>query len=81
MPTFEKLAVVIPVGPKDEIPDALCQELIAELPGAEIVIAPGQRFQSKTPGVGVVSSDWGRAKQLNAGGIAVTPEFDIAHCA
>lgn len=75
-----RLSIVVPVLDEGEHIEALLAELARGCPGVEVVVADGGsqdgsvEIAARAPGVRLVSSDRGRALQMNAGAAAATGE-------
>ncbi len=76
-----KLSIVIPVLDEASRLEALLAELARDCAGVEVVVADGGsrdgsvEIAGQARGVGLVSSDRGRARQMNAGAAAATGEI------
>jgi rSAM/selenodomain-associated transferase 2 len=75
------LSIVIPVLDEADRLETLLAELARDCPGAEVVVADGGSrdgsagIAARTPGARLVSSERGRARQMNAGAAAATGEI------
>ena len=75
-----RLSIVVPVLDEADRLEALLAELARDCPGVEVVIADGGsrdgsvEIAARAPGVGLVSSARGRARQMNAGAALATGE-------
>lgn len=76
-----RLSIVIPVLDEADRLESLLAELARDCPGVEVVIADGGsrdgsvEIVARAPGVGFVSSNCGRARQMNAGAARATGEI------
>ena len=76
-----RLSIVVPVLDEADRLEALLAELARDCPGVEVVVADGGsrdgsvEIAARAPGVGLVSSDRGRARQMNAGALRATGEI------
>jgi rSAM/selenodomain-associated transferase 2 len=75
-----RLSIVVPVLDEADHLETLLAELARHCPGAEVVVADGGsrdgsvEIAARAPGVRLVSSGRGRARQMNAGAAAATGE-------
>ena len=73
-----RLSIVVPVLDEADRLEALLAELARDCPGVEVVVADGGsrdgsvEIAARAPGVGLVSCDRGRARQMNAGAALAT---------
>jgi rSAM/selenodomain-associated transferase 2 len=76
-----KLSIVVPVLDEADRLEALLAELARDCPGVEVVVADGGsrdgslEIAARTPGVGLVSSNRSRARQMNAGALRAPGEI------
>lgn len=74
------LSIVVPVLNEADHLETLLTELTRDCPGAEVIVADGgsqdgsAEIAARVPGVRLVSSDRGRARQMNAGAAVATGE-------
>jgi rSAM/selenodomain-associated transferase 2 len=75
------LSIIVPVLDEADRLEALLAELARDCPSAEVVVADGGsrdgsvEIAARAPGVGLVRSDRGRARQMNAGALRETGEI------
>lgn len=70
-----KLSVVIPLGPRDEVPLSLVTRLREEIPDVELILSAGPVARSSSVPVTVITGPLGRAHQLNAGARRASGEY------